>query len=285
MASSSLVRFVLKLRPVITLSSRTFCASRSNEGENTHFGFQTVTREEKAQKVHQVFSKVAAKYDLMNDVMSAGIHRLWKNHFVNQIDTYSGLNALDVAGGTGDIAFRILEKASRFNHDCSVTICDINGPMLQEGKRRAEERGMDKLGNLSWVEGDAMNLQFEDNTFDCYTIAFGIRNVVDIPAALSEAHRVLKPGGLFHCLEFSRPVSSLLTKPYDWYSFNIIPIYGEVFAGDWASYQYLVESIRKFPDQEDFKHMIESMGFKLVNYENLFQGVACIHQGFKALAK
>lgn len=264
---------------------RAFCTGSHDGGNNTHFGFQTVTREEKAQKVHEVFSKVAAKYDLMNDVMSLGIHRCWKNHFVNKIDTYPGFTMIDVAGGTGDIAFRLLEKAKKYNHQCNITICDINASMLQEGKRRAKEKNMDELGKLTWVEGDAMNLQFEDNSFDCYTIAFGIRNVVDIPAALSEAYRVLKPGGLFQCLEFSHPVTDLLSKPYDWYSFNIIPVYGEVLAGDWASYQYLVESIRKFPDQEDFKHMIESEEFKLVNYENLLQGVACIHQGFKPLPK
>ena len=259
-----------------------FC-STANESGTTHFGYQTVTPEEKAEKVHQVFSRVAAKYDLMNDVMSLGVHRCWKDYYVRQVDTYNNLKALDVAGGTGDIAFRLLERANKRGHKCHITICDINGSMLHEGQRRARERGLDKANNLTWEEGDAMKLQFEDNSFDLYTIAFGIRNVVDIEAALSEAYRVLKPGGLFHCLEFSHPTNEVISTPYDWYSFNLIPVYGEIFAGDWASYQYLVESIRQFPDQEDFRHMIETAGFKLSRYENLLQGIACIHQGFKPL--
>lgn len=266
----------------------------TSAGDTTHFGFQTVSPEQKAEKVQHVFSNVAAKYDLMNDVMSAGIHRYWKDHFVHRLDPVPGCRYLDVAGGTGDIAFRILNHIHR--HDglresgasgrspdgTHVTICDINANMLNEGEKRFRNQVPDADGEaIKFVIGDAMKLPFPDNSFDVYTIAFGIRNVVHIDAALREAMRVLKPGGMFSCLEFSRVQNPLLEKVYDWYSFNLIPVYGEVLAGDWKSYQYLVESIRKFPDQEDFKDMIMDSGFKLVHYENLTNGIACIHTGYK----
>lgn len=275
--------------------------------DTTHFGFQSVTRDQKAHKVHEVFSSVAAKYDLMNDVMSAGIHRCWKDHFIRRLDPVPGCEYLDVAGGTGDIGFRILnhintqyavrhldrnenkgddegskmrkQKATNGTH---VTICDINQNMLTEGEKRFSHQVHDPDRNaVTFIIGDAMNLPFDDNTFDAYTIAFGIRNVVDINIALKEAIRVLKPGGMFSCLEFSRVQNPVLEQVYDWYSFNLIPVYGEILAGDWKSYQYLVESICKFPDQEDFKDMIQDVGFRLVHYENLANGIACIHSGYK----
>lgn len=258
----------------------------SDSSQKTHFGFQTVTEEEKAEKVKQVFSNVASKYDLMNDVMSGGIHRLWKCYFIRKLDPHPGTKLLDVAGGTGDIAFRFLDYIKENNQGdvegASVTVCDINAEMLSEGRKRAQIKGLDDPSIIQWVEGDAMKLPFESASFDAYTIAFGIRNVVDIRKALKEAHRVLRPGGVFHCLEFSHVTNPFLSEVYDWYSFNIIPVQGEVFAGDWKSYQYLVESIRKFPDQEDFKEMIEESGFTLVHYENLLQGVASIHTGYKS---
>ena len=257
--------------------------------QQTHFGFQNVTPEEKAVKVQHVFSNVAHKYDLMNDVMSAGVHRCWKDYFVKKINPYPGAKYLDVAGGTGDIAFRIVdrlkEKMAEPLVQTHITLCDINPDMLTEGKKHFEEEYKDLDNDMIQVDfklGDAMKLPFENESFDCYTIAFGIRNVVHIDAALEEAYRILKPGGLFMCLEFSRVQNPLLEKIYDWYSFNLIPVYGQIFANDWKSYQYLVESIRKFPDQNDFKDMISDAGFKLVNYENLTNGVVAIHSGFKA---
>ena len=257
--------------------------------DTTHFGFQTVTPEQKAQKVQHVFSSVAAKYDLMNDVMSGGIHRCWKDYFIRQLDPVPGCQYLDVAGGTGDIGFRILnymnkQSVSGFKGTGThVTICDINENMLTEGEKRFATQVHDPDPDaVKFVIGDAMKLPFNDNSFDAYTIAFGIRNVVHVDVALSEALRVLKPGGMFSCLEFSRVQNPLLEQLYDWYSFNLIPVYGEILAGDWKSYQYLVESIRKFPDQEDFKDMITGVGFKLVHYENLTNGIACIHTGYKS---
>lgn len=260
------------------------CSSSASSSEKkTHFGYETVTEEEKESKVHEVFSKVASKYDLMNDVMSAGVHRLWKDHFIRRLDPDPGVHLLDVAGGTGDISFRFLDYIKKKGRveGSHVTVCDINANMLEEGQRRAKALGYDDPALMTWVEGNAMNLPFESNSFDAYTIAFGIRNVVDIPLAVREAYRVLKPGGVFHCLEFSRVTNPLLEKAYDLYSFNLIPVYGEIFAGDWKSYQYLVESIRKFPDQQDFKEIIENEAFILVEFENLFQGISCIHSGYK----
>ncbi|KAI1291118.1 2-methoxy-6-polyprenyl-1,4-benzoquinol methylase, mitochondrial [Halotydeus destructor] len=274
-----------------------------SESRSTHFGYQTVSEEEKAGKVKEVFTRVADSYDLMNDVMSAGVHRFWKRRFVEKLNPDAGSNILDVAGGTGDITFRLVDhilrklKSPRHGHGnedgqtdmrtshpkTQITVCDINENMLRVGEERS--RHLKHLPSrdiqLSWLAGDAMKLPFPDNTFDCYTIAFGIRNVVDIEKALDEAHRVLKPGGVFSCLEFSQVQNPLLESFYDWYSFQVIPVQGEIFAGDWNSYQYLVESIRKFPDQDDFAHLIETTGFKLVNYENLTNGVASIHSGYK----
>ncbi|XP_074599112.1 ubiquinone biosynthesis protein COQ3, mitochondrial [Brevipalpus obovatus] len=252
--------------------------------EKTHFGYEEVSVEEKSSKVNRVFSNVADKYDLMNDLMSGGIHRIWKACFINKLDPLPGTQLLDVAGGTGDIAFKFIDRMrTRYPHDSSykVTVCDINHEMLERGKKKAISLSYDDPRVLDWKQGDAQNLPFPDNSFDAYTIAFGIRNVVNIDEALRESYRVLKPGGIFMCLEFSKVNTPGLSQAYDWYSFNIIPVLGELIAGDWRSYKYLVESIRKFPDQRDFAEMIRTAGFHLVEYQNMTQGIATIHWGYK----
>mgnify|MGYP001320515453 CR=1 FL=1 len=241
---------------------------------NTHFGFKTVDENEKYTLVRGVFDSVATRYDVMNDLMSAGLHRVWKNEMVNWLAPKAGMQILDVAGGTGDITFRIKEKA-----DCHVTVCDINYQMLREGKNRATDRNI--RDGIDWVCGDAENLPIPDNSMDAYTIAFGIRNVTHIDKALSEAYRVLKIGGRFLCLEFSHLQYDFLQKIYDAYSFAAIPRIGKMVTGDSESYQYLVESIRKFPKQDEFVGMISSAGFANVQYRNLSQGVVAIHSGRK----
>ncbi|XP_007525337.1 2-methoxy-6-polyprenyl-1,4-benzoquinol methylase, mitochondrial isoform X2 [Erinaceus europaeus] len=209
--------------------------SQEQRTKETHFGFETVSEEEKGGKVYQVFESVAKKYDVMNDMMSLGIHRIWKDLLLWKMHPFPGTQLLDVAGGTG----------------------------------------------IAWVLGDAEELPFDDDKFDIYTIAFGIRNVTHIDQALQEAYRVLKPGGRFLCLEFSRVNNPLISRLYDLYSFQVIPVLGEVIAGDWKSYQYLVESIRQFPPQEEFKEIIEDAGFQKVTYESLTSGIVAIHSGFK----
>jgi len=252
--------------------------------KTTHFGFTDVTEEEKEQKVRGVFESVAGQYDAMNDAMSLGVHRLWKDRFVDVLGPVRGARMLDVAGGTGDIAFRCIERLLRdapagAPHPSSqVTVCDLSAGMLREGQRRAAALGYDEI---TWLEGNALALPFPDHAFDSYSIAFGIRNVVDIPKALSEAYRVLKPGGRFLCLEFSRVRSDVLRWAYDQYSFGVIPPLGHVVAGDWASYRYLVESIRRFPPQEEFSAMIADAGFVGVTEEDLTFGVTAIHTGLK----
>jgi len=241
----------------------------------THFGYQTIPEAEKAGRVHGVFSSVAGRYDLMNDLMSAGIHRLWKDAMIGWLSPRPGWEVLDVAGGTGDIAFRILDRVKGRAH---VTVCDLTEAMLAEGQRRAEARGD---AGLSWVCGDAMALPFPDRSFDAYTIAFGIRNVTRVEDALAEAYRVLKPGGRFLCLEFSHMPVPMAQKLYDLYSFNVIPPMGEAVTGDRESYQYLVESIRRFPDQETFAAMIRAAGFGQVRYRNLTMGVAALHSAWR----
>ncbi|KAG9262037.1 2-methoxy-6-polyprenyl-1,4-benzoquinol methylase, mitochondrial [Astyanax mexicanus] len=290
------------------LSACRFCSGGA-AGKSTHFGFETVSEGEKAERVYKVFESVAQKYDVMNDAMSLGIHRLWKDALLHVMNPQPGLRLLDVAGGTGDISFRFLEYSrsvrdrqlrhrARANQtpswqqisssysseeaepvDSWAVVCDINKEMLKVGRERAEKAGITK--GLSWVVGDAEELPFDDDTFDVYSIAFGIRNVTHIEQALQEALRVLKPGGRFLCLEFSKVSNPVLSRLYDAYSFQMIPVLGEVIAGDWKSYQYLVESIRKFPDQETFKDMIEDAGFFRVHYTNLTGGVVAIHSGFK----
>jgi demethylmenaquinone methyltransferase/2-methoxy-6-polyprenyl-1,4-benzoquinol methylase len=247
----------------------------ADETNTTHFGFQTVDEKEKAGLVHGVFTNVASRYDIMNDVMSGGVHRLWKDAMMDWLAPRDGQRLLDVAGGTGDIAFRFLKRAP----GASATVLDMTEQMLIEGQKRAEATQVAQ--KLDWVVGDAMALPFEDNSFDVYTISFGIRNVTRIPDALSEAYRVLRPGGRLMVLEFSQLPNDGLQKLYDLYSFNVIPRMGQMIAGDRESYQYLVESIRKFPDQETFASMIRAAGFERVAYRNLSFGIAALHSGWK----
>jgi demethylmenaquinone methyltransferase/2-methoxy-6-polyprenyl-1,4-benzoquinol methylase len=241
----------------------------------THFGFQTVEEGRKAHMVHEVFTRVAARYDLMNDLMSGGVHRLWKDAMMDWLAPRPGQRLLDVAGGTGDIAFRFLKRAP----GATACVLDMTEQMLVEGRRRAEAGRM--ADRLDWVVGDAMALPFPDASFDVYTISFGIRNVTRIPDALAEAYRVLRTGGRLMVLEFSRIPNSGLQWAYDRYSFNVIPAMGQVVAGDRDSYQYLVESIRRFPDQESFAALIRAAGFEQVRYRNLTLGVAALHSGWK----
>lgn len=241
----------------------------------TDFGFKKVEEGKKASLVRGVFDSVASRYDVMNDLMSAGLHRLWKNEMVATLAPRAGQKILDVAGGTGDIAFRIRKRA-----DCAVTICDINWQMLREGKNRATNTNQRE--GLEWVCGDAETLPIPSDSMDAYTIAFGIRNVTHIDKALAEANRVLKSGGKFLCLEFSHLPNENLQKLYDTYSFAAIPKIGKMVTGDGESYQYLVESIRKFPKQNDFVDMIKTAGFSNVAYRNLSQGIVAIHSGRKA---
>jgi demethylmenaquinone methyltransferase/2-methoxy-6-polyprenyl-1,4-benzoquinol methylase len=245
--------------------------------QNTHFGFQSVPLDEKQGRVNQVFHSVAQKYDVMNDLMSIGLHRLWKNDLVTMLrpPKTRPFRHLDVAGGTGDVAFRILGAGG---DETRVTVLDINGDMLGVGRDRAGTRFGDRI---DFVEANAEELPLEDNSFDAYTIAFGIRNVPRIDRALSEALRVLKPGGRFLCLEFSKVDVPILDKVYESYSFNVIPRIGKMVAGDADSYQYLVESIRKFPPPAAFARMIEEAGFNRVTYKPLTAGVVHIHSGWK----
>ena len=248
--------------------------------DQVDFGFKKVDRDQKANLVKGIFSSVAKKYDLMNDLMSAGVHRLWKNKMMEEVN-FSGekTRVIDVAGGTGDIAFRIAKKAQKENARCEIDVVDVNQEMLDVGKDRAIDLNL--FSNLKFTCVDGEKLCFEDETFDIFTIAFGIRNFTNINAGLAEAYRVLKPGGKFICLEFSKVNDYFLQKFYDTYSFKIIPKIGEVILKDKESYQYLVESIRKFPSQDEFKKMIEKAGFKNVAYQNLSFGVSAIHVGRK----
>ncbi|NOC46013.1 MULTISPECIES: bifunctional demethylmenaquinone methyltransferase/2-methoxy-6-polyprenyl-1,4-benzoquinol methylase UbiE [unclassified Ruegeria] len=246
-----------------------------NIDKTTHFGFETVPEAEKAGRVQGVFNSVASKYDVMNDVMSMGIHRVWKDAMMDWLAPRPGQRLLDVAGGTGDISFRFLKRAGHGH----ATVLDLTEPMLIEGRQRAEADQMS--GSLNWVVGDAMALPFEDNTFDVYTISFGIRNVTRPQEALNEAYRVLKPGGRLMVLEFSQLPNEGLQKLYDLYSFNVIPRMGKLIANDYDSYQYLVESIRKFPDQETFLNMVRTAGFENAKYRNLSMGIAALHSGWK----
>ncbi len=241
----------------------------------THFGFQTVNEAEKAGMVHGVFTRVASKYDIMNDVMSMGIHRIWKDAMMDWLAPRPNQRLLDVAGGTGDVAFRFLNRAA----GAQAVVLDMTESMLISGRQRAEAESMAE--RLDWVVGDAMALPFEANSFDVYTISFGIRNVTRVQEALNEAYRVLRPGGRLMVLEFSQLPNEMMQKAYDLYSFNLIPVMGQIIAGDRDSYQYLVESIRKFPNQEAFAAMIRTAGFGQVSYRNLSLGIAALHSGWK----
>jgi demethylmenaquinone methyltransferase/2-methoxy-6-polyprenyl-1,4-benzoquinol methylase len=242
------------------------------------FGFREVPEEEKEGLVGQVFSSVAARYDLMNDLMSAGVHRIWKDAMVEWLNPRPGWTTLDVAGGTGDIDFRIVEMARSRGGEASVTVCDINAQMLEEGRRRAEEKGE---AAITWVNGNAESLPFRDNSFDAYTIAFGIRNVTHIEKALTEARRVLKPGGRFLCLEFSKVEVPGLDALYDAYSFKLMPKIGGLVAKDEESYRYLAESIRRFPPQAKFAQMIADAGLEQVKVRNLSGGIAAMHSAWR----
>eukprot|EP00035_Acanthoeca_spectabilis_P037838 m.47805 g.47805 ORF g.47805 m.47805 type:complete len:300 (+) comp8883_c0_seq1:92-991(+) len=275
--------------PVCQLSTHRHLSKEAGRGkgpadeghEEASFGFMRVPKDLKEGLVGEVFKRVAPQYDKMNDAMSFGVHRFWKRKFVGQLNAGDGTRLLDVAGGTGDIAFRCLEHAgATATSGPLVTVCDINPAMLEQGRARAAQFGP-LHERCTWIEGSAEELPFPDNSFDAYTISFGIRNVTNIDKALSEAYRVLVPGGRFMCLEFSQVPNPVLRAAYDKYSFEVIPVMGEVIAGDMPSYQYLVESIREFPDQHKFVSMIEAAQFQHVTYENLTGGVAAIHSGFK----
>ena len=240
--------------------------------DRVNFGDQQVSREEKTRRVGGVFTSVARNYDLMNDLMSGGMHRIWKNRFVAKVKPRKGEKILDMAGGTGDIAFRM---AARGAH---VTVSDINPDMLAVGMERAEKQG---LGGLIWQVENAEKLSFADDSFDAYTIAFGIRNVTDIPAALREAHRVLDRGGRFYCLEFSTSEWPGFGQLYESYSEHLIPRIGKAVAKDEESYRYLVESIRRFPRMDAFKDMIGKAGFKSTSVEPILGGLVAIHGGWK----
>jgi 2-methoxy-6-polyprenyl-1,4-benzoquinol methylase len=304
-ASSMLLRRVPRCSMVPLCCSRGFASSSSSSAaageaaageasrKTTHFGFQTVPEEEKERLVGHVFESVASQYDLMNDVMSAGVHRLWKDTMVGMIGAQAlgadRLQVLDVAGGTGDIAFRIANDVAAAaaaadrkapasaeaddDEAARIVVCDINPHMLAEGRRRAEQLPPKAhRPRLEFVTADARKLPFDDCSFDVYTIAFGIRNVTVIEEALAEARRVLRPGGRFLCLEFSHVTNPLLAAVYEKYSFNVIPAMGELVASDRASYQYLVESIRKFPKQEVFAQMMRDAGLRAVTHTNLTFG-------------
>jgi len=243
-----------------------------SEPETVSFGYEDVAPAEKTARVGAVFSSVARNYDRMNDAMSGGLHRVWKDRFVRRVKPRAGEEILDMAGGTGDIAFRLAD------HGAGVTVADINQDMLDVGLERAAKRGVD---GLVWSRQNAEALAFPDRSFDAYTIAFGIRNVTDIPRALAEAHRVLKYGGRFFCLEFSTTTWPGFAQAYDAYSHKVVPRIGEAIAGDADSYRYLIESIRRFPDMVRFAAMLRAAGFAQVKAEPILGGLVAIHSGWK----
>jgi demethylmenaquinone methyltransferase/2-methoxy-6-polyprenyl-1,4-benzoquinol methylase len=240
------------------------------------FGYRRVTEAEKTRLVHGVFDRVASRYDLMNDLMSGGIHRHWKTQLIDELAPRAGQFLLDLAGGTGDIARRFLARAGNGGR---VLICDINEEMLRAGRDRSINRGI--LGPIEWVGGNAESLPLKSGCIDACTISFGLRNVTRIPAALEEVRRVLRPGGRFLCLEFSRVEAPLLRRAYDLYSFAVLPRLGGIVARDRDAYQYLVESIRRFPAQGELAAMMEKAGFERVRWRNLSAGIAAIHSGWR----
>lgn len=299
-------------RRAVLKRTRNFSASTTKAGErpylqgdDTHFGFETVAVNEKEGRVKEVFESVADSYDIMNDLMSGGLHRYWKDHLLDlsavasmaravRQNSSSELRILDVAGGTGDVAFRFVDAAncaersqSSGEDQISVTVADINPEMLRVGEARARERYgsslLDESKGLKFMEANAQSLDFPDNTFDLYTIAFGLRNVTDVDKAIREACRVLKPGGRFMCLEFSQVPDPVLRQIYDTYSFHVIPEIGNLVANDRDSYTYLVESIRKFSNQEELLNRMTKAGFELTKYSNLTGGIVAIHEGWKPL--
>lgn len=247
-----------------------------DNNDSTHFGFQTVKASEKAQKVANVFRSVASRYDLMNDLMSGGVHRLWKQVTIEMAAAREGQKILDLAGGTGDLSY----KFSRIvGEEGLVVLADINDAMLRVGRDKLIDRGA--ASNLRYSQADAQYLPYADNTFDCITIAFGLRNVTDKSLALKSMLRVLKPGGRLLVLEFSKPQYEWLEKIYDQYSFRALPFMGKIVANDAESYRYLAESIRMHPDQESLKALMEEAGFAQVSYQNMTGGIVALHKGFK----
>ena len=240
--------------------------------DQVNFGDEVVSPDEKTRRVGRVFSSVARRYDVMNDLMSAGLHRRWKDRFVDRVKPRPAERILDMAGGTGDVAFRMVRRGAQ------VTVADINPDMLAVGMERAADRGLE---GLAWKQENAESLSFDDSSFDAFTIAFGIRNVTDIPAALKEAHRVLKRGGRFFCLEFSTSDWPGFANVYEAYASRLIPRIGKAVAGDEDSYRYLVESIRRFPRPGQFRQMIADAGFGQTKVETIFGGLVCIHSGWK----
>ena len=246
------------------------------QNKYTDFGFSRVRSKDKSNLVKKIFENVSGRYDLMNDFMSLGIHRIWKELMLDWLAPRRGQNLIDVAGGTGDIAFNFIKRAKT---GANATILDLTESMMIEGKKKTID--LPKESQINWVCGDAMRMPFNKSSFDVYTISFGIRNVTNISKTLSEAYRVLKPGGRLMILEFSSVNNDLISWIYDKYSFNIIPKLGEFVSNDRESYQYLVESIRKFPNQEKFSEMIINEGFKKVKYRNLTFGIAALHSAWK----
>ncbi|KAI0042483.1 UbiE/COQ5 methyltransferase [Auriscalpium vulgare] len=296
-ASSRILRAAVKrTRPLGARQNHSRPQDPSSSTSTTHFGFRTVPEESKESLVRGVFDSVASSYDVMNDAMSLGVHRLWKDNFISLLRPGSKgpIRVIDVAGGTGDIALRVLDFAREkyADRETSVDVVDINGEMLKEGHRRFKKTMYHDTPQVAFQEANAQAMpedRFPSNTYDLYTIAFGIRNVTSIKDALKEAHRVLKPGGTFACLEFNKVTNPVLGQIYDQYSFSVIPLLGTILAGDRESYQYLVESIRRFPSQPEFARLISEAGFATGgNFEgdggawrDLWGGIACIHMGVK----
>lgn len=262
--------------------SRAAGEDASGTEEVVSFGFETVPQPEKVWRVRQVFESVSDRYDLMNDLMSGGIHRLWKQAMVDWLAPRPGLRLLDVAGGTGDIAFRVIERLGR-ERAGDIVVCDLTPEMLQVGRDRAVDRGIlpGGPGSPRWICGNAEALPLADRSVEAYTIAFGLRNVTRIDAALGEARRVLRPGGRFLCLEFSRVAVPLLSELYDLYSFKVLPTLGERVTGDREAYRYLVESIRRFPAQDELADRMAAAGFDRVRYRNLSGGIAALHSAWR----
>jgi demethylmenaquinone methyltransferase / 2-methoxy-6-polyprenyl-1,4-benzoquinol methylase len=250
--------------------------NEKNDQDQTHFGFKTVDKTQKVNMVKDVFQSVAAKYDIMNDLMSLGIHRLWKRYTIDCSGVRAGHKVIDLAGGTGDLTAKFSRIVGEKGH---VILADINDAMLKVGRDKLRDMGI--VGNVDYVQANAEELPFPDNTFDIITIAFGLRNVTDKDKALASMYRVLKPGGRLLVLEFSKPSNELLSKVYDTYSFHLLPKIGQLVANDANSYQYLAESIRMHPAQEVLKEMMEAVGFEQTTYQNLTGGIVALHRGFK----
>ena len=253
----------------------------SSRDDTASFGFRDVAAEDKPALVQDVFESVAGRYDLMNDLMSGGIHRLWRAAMIDWLRPRGGQQFIDVAGGTGDIAFRTMNRLgpAGITAGSRITVCDLTPAMLAVGRDRAIDRGA--LAGIDWVNGDAEHLPFAERSFDAYTVAFGLRNLTHLDQALSEAHRVLKPGGRLLCLEFSHVVLPILDQIYDLYSFHVLPILGQIVAQDRPAYQYLVESIRRFPKQGELSRQVAAAGFEQVTFRNLSGGIAALHSAWR----